>query len=62
MSFFSKSSGIVVSIPEFDRTEEITVDVYPIYNYVGGYIGYVDHGNVFLIDATRIDPIKTNGE
>lgn len=62
MSYFSKSSGVVVSISEFDRTEEITRDVYPIYNYVGGYIGYVDHGNVVLKDGTLIDPIKTNGE
>lgn len=58
MSYFSKNSGVVVSISEFDRTEEITKETYPIYNYIGGYIGYVDHGKVFLKDEELIDPLK----
>ena len=56
-SFFSKTSGVVVSISEFDRTELITKDTYPVYNYAGGYIGYVDHGKIILMQDALIDPV-----
>ncbi|MDD4440010.1 MAG: hypothetical protein PHS04_18550 [Tissierellia bacterium] len=58
MSYFSKSTGVVVTIPEFDRTEPITCDMYPIYNYAGCYIGYVDHGNVVLKEVASVDPLN----
>lgn len=58
MTFFSKSSGVVVTISEFDRTEEITKDMYPIYNYAGAYIGHVDHGKVILKEGGWVDPFN----
>lgn len=58
--FFSKTSGVVVSKTEFDRTELITKDTYPIYNYAGGYIGYVSNGMVILKTDALIDPIFEN--
>ncbi len=56
-SFFSRTSGVVVSKSEFDRTELITKDMYPVYNYAGGYLGYVSNGEVILKKDALIDPI-----
>lgn len=55
--YFSKTSGVVVSKPEFDRTELITNDTYPVYNYAGGYVGYVSNGEVILVKEPLVDPI-----
>lgn len=58
MRFFSKSSGVVVKISEFDRTTEITETMYPIYNYAGNYIGYVENGAAVLCKNASVDPFN----
>jgi sporulation protein YlmC with PRC-barrel domain len=46
--YFSIFSGVVVTISEFDRITELTESCFPVYDFRGKYIGYIEDEKIHL--------------